>query len=80
MIHNYIKTALQNILRNKLYSGINILGLTLGLAVGTELRRSCFAMLLLIPNLRLGARLSSSGYRTKLASTPSNINRPTSTA
>ncbi|HXB09401.1 MAG TPA: ABC transporter permease, partial [Puia sp.] len=34
MIRNYLKTAWRNILRNKLYSGINVLGLTLGLAVG----------------------------------------------
>jgi putative ABC transport system permease protein len=34
MIRNYFKTAWRNILRNKLYSGINLLGLTLGLAVG----------------------------------------------
>ncbi|HEY4109144.1 ABC transporter permease [Puia sp.] len=34
MIRNYFKTAWRNILRNKLYSGINVLGLTIGLAVG----------------------------------------------
>jgi len=34
MIRNYFKTAWRNILRNKLYSGINALGLTIGLAVG----------------------------------------------
>jgi len=34
MIRNYFKTAWRNILRNKLYSGINLLGLTVGLAVG----------------------------------------------
>jgi putative ABC transport system permease protein len=34
MIKNYWKTAWRNVFRNKLYSGITILGLTIGLAVG----------------------------------------------
>jgi len=34
MIRNYIKTAWRSILGNKFYSGINIIGLTFGLAVG----------------------------------------------
>jgi putative ABC transport system permease protein len=34
MIKNYIKTAWRNLLKNKLYSFINIGGLTIGLAVG----------------------------------------------
>ena len=33
MILNYIKTAFRNILRNKLYSLLNILGLSVGIAV-----------------------------------------------
>nr|NQU89688.1 ABC transporter permease [Bacteroidota bacterium] len=32
MIRNYLKTALRNILRNKLFSFLNILGLALGMA------------------------------------------------
>ena len=32
MIKNYFKTALRNLRKNKLYSGINIFGLTVGLA------------------------------------------------
>src|SRR6266496_837848 len=32
MIKNYFKTALRNLLRNKIYSFINIAGLSLGLA------------------------------------------------
>jgi hypothetical protein len=34
MLKNYFTTALRNMLRNKLYSGITIFGLTIGLAVG----------------------------------------------
>ena len=34
MIKNYFKTAWRNIIRNRLYSGITVLGLTTGLAVG----------------------------------------------
>lgn len=34
MIRNYIKTAWRNLLKNKFYSFINIVGLTVGLAVG----------------------------------------------
>src|SRR6266571_2562065 len=34
MIKNYLKTAWRNILRNKFYSAINIIGLTVGLTVG----------------------------------------------
>ncbi len=34
MLKNYFTTALRNMFRNKLYSGITILGLTIGLAVG----------------------------------------------
>jgi len=34
MFKNYFKTALRNLLRNKVYSGINILGLSIGLACG----------------------------------------------
>src|ERR1700761_9615792 len=34
MIKNYIKTAWRNIWRNRLYSGITVSGLTLGLLVG----------------------------------------------
>jgi putative ABC transport system permease protein len=34
MIRNYFKTAWRNILNNKFYSAINIIGLTVGLAVG----------------------------------------------
>ncbi|MCB0567327.1 MAG: ABC transporter permease [Phaeodactylibacter sp.] len=33
MWQNYLKTALRNLSRNKLYSGINILGLALGMAI-----------------------------------------------
>ncbi|MCP5381545.1 MAG: ABC transporter permease [Kordiimonadaceae bacterium] len=33
MLSNYIKTALRNIARNKLYAAINILGLAMGLAI-----------------------------------------------
>ena len=32
MIKNYLKTAFRNLGKNKLYSGINIIGLTAGLA------------------------------------------------
>src|SRR5687767_9689751 len=32
MLKNYFKTTLRNLLRNKVYSAINILGLSLGLA------------------------------------------------
>src|ERR1700746_470515 len=31
MFRNYIKTAFRNLTKNKLYSGINIIGLTIGL-------------------------------------------------
>src|ERR1700712_4406999 len=34
MIKNYLKTAWRNIVRNKFYAAINIIGLTVGLAVG----------------------------------------------
>src|ERR1700744_311358 len=34
MIRNYIKTAWRNLLKNKFYSAINIVGLTFGLAIG----------------------------------------------
>src|SRR5271156_3413300 len=34
MIRNYIKTAWRNLLKNKFYSAINIIGLTVGLAIG----------------------------------------------
>ncbi len=34
MLKNYIKTGWRNLLKNKFYSVINILGLTLGLAIG----------------------------------------------
>jgi len=34
MIRNYIKTAWRNLLKNKFYSVINIVGLTFGLAIG----------------------------------------------
>ncbi|HEY4198205.1 MAG TPA: ABC transporter permease [Mucilaginibacter sp.] len=34
MIRNYFKTAWRNILRNKFYAAINIIGLTVGLTVG----------------------------------------------
>jgi len=34
MIKNYFKTAIRNLLRNKIYSVINILGLSIGLACG----------------------------------------------
>ena len=34
MIKNYLKTAWRNILKNKFYASINIIGLTLGLTVG----------------------------------------------
>src|SRR5215217_7450040 len=33
MFKNYLKTAWRNILRNKVFSGINIIGLAIGLAV-----------------------------------------------
>ncbi len=39
MLHNYFKIAFRNILRNKVYSFINIFGLTLGIA--------CFMLILL---------------------------------
>ena len=32
MFKNYLKTAFRNLGKNKLYSGINIIGLTIGLA------------------------------------------------
>ena len=32
MLRNYLKTAFRNLGKNKLYSGINIIGLTAGLA------------------------------------------------
>ncbi len=32
MLKNYLKIALRNISRNKLYSGLNIVGLAIGLA------------------------------------------------
>jgi putative ABC transport system permease protein len=34
MLRNYIKTAWRNLLKNKFYSAINIVGLTVGLAIG----------------------------------------------
>src|SRR6201996_7636076 len=34
MIRNYFKTAWRNILKNKFYASINIIGLTIGLTVG----------------------------------------------
>jgi putative ABC transport system permease protein len=34
MLRNYIKTAWRNLLKNKFYSAINIVGLTFGLAIG----------------------------------------------
>ncbi|GAA4311240.1 ABC transporter permease [Mucilaginibacter gynuensis] len=34
MIRNYLKTAWRNLLKNKFYSAINIVGLTAGLAIG----------------------------------------------
>jgi putative ABC transport system permease protein len=34
MLKNYLKTAWRNLLKNKFYSGINIAGLTAGLAIG----------------------------------------------
>lgn len=34
MIRNYIKTAWRNLVSNKFYSAINIIGLTVGLTVG----------------------------------------------
>ena len=34
MIKNYFKTAWRNILRNKFYAAINIIGLTVGLTFG----------------------------------------------
>ena len=34
MIRNYLKTAWRNLFNNKFYSAINIIGLTVGLAVG----------------------------------------------
>ncbi|PSL19280.1 ABC transporter permease [Chitinophaga ginsengisoli] len=34
MIKNYLKTAIRNLLRNKVYSVINVLGLSIGLACG----------------------------------------------
>ena len=34
MIRNYFKTAWRNLLKNKFYSAINIIGLTVGLTVG----------------------------------------------
>src|SRR5476651_1547447 len=34
MIKNYFKTAWRNILRNKFYASINVIGLTVGLTVG----------------------------------------------
>ncbi len=34
MLKNYIKIAWRNIINKKLYSAINIIGLTVGLAVG----------------------------------------------
>jgi len=34
MFKNYFKTALRNLVRSKFYSGLNLLGLTLGLTVG----------------------------------------------
>jgi putative ABC transport system permease protein len=33
MFQNYLKIALRNLLNNKVYSGINILGLAIGMAV-----------------------------------------------
>ena len=33
MLNNYIKVAIRNIARNKLYALINILGLSMGLAI-----------------------------------------------
>ncbi|HRI80261.1 MAG TPA: ABC transporter permease, partial [Cyclobacteriaceae bacterium] len=32
MLHNYLKIALRSLMRNKIYSTINILGLALGVA------------------------------------------------
>ena len=34
MIKNYFKTAWRNLVKNKFYSAINIIGLTVGLTVG----------------------------------------------
>lgn len=34
MLKNYLKTAWRNLLKNKFYSAINIIGLTVGLAIG----------------------------------------------
>jgi len=34
MFKNYFKTAWRNLLKNKLYTAINVLGLTAGLTVG----------------------------------------------
>ena len=37
MLQNYVKIALRNLVRNKTYSGINIIGLALGLACCTAI-------------------------------------------
>ena len=39
MLKNYLKTAFRNLGKNKLYSGINIIGLTIGLAGALVLTR-----------------------------------------
>lgn len=39
MLKNYIKTTFRNLIRNKVYAGINVLGLTIGI--------TCFALIML---------------------------------
>lgn len=67
MIKNYLKTAWRNLMKNKMFSFINILGLSLGLAV-------CFTILLYVQDELSYDRLHKKADRIMRVAFTANIN------
>jgi hypothetical protein len=69
MLYNYIKVAFRNLIRNKTFSLINILGLALGMA------SSLLIGLWILDELRVGARYPNTPYLYRVLSRETNAGK-----
>jgi putative ABC transport system permease protein len=67
MLKNYFKTAWRNIRKNKLFSAINILGLSIGIAL-------CFVIMLYVQDELSYDRFNAKADRTYRIAFKANIN------